>query len=363
MNVRHLLIAVLAAGLLSACERPPVQSVQTGFRGTGMDQIYNPRTLAAQNATALPEALPTVPADGPKAAQVYQNVKVLGHLSVGEFARVMTAMTTWVSPQQGCTYCHNAQNFADDSMYTKQVARRMIEMTQHVNQDWKSHVADTGVTCYTCHRGNPVPKEVWFEAGKDKQSTRLSGNKAGQNTPSASAAWSALPVDPFTPYLGQAKDVKVIGTTALPNGNRASTKQTEFNYSMMMHMSGALGVNCTFCHNTRSFASWETSTPQRATAWYGIRMAQDLNASYLTPLTSNFPVSRLGPNGDVAKVNCATCHQGAYKPLNGASMLKAHPELATKVAAAPIAVASGVAAVAVPASAAMPAVAAASAKK
>jgi mono/diheme cytochrome c family protein len=26
--------------------------------------------------------------------------------------------------------------------------------------------------------------------------------------------------------------------------------------------------------------------------------------------------------GDVAKVNCATCHQGAYKPLYGASMLK-----------------------------------------
>jgi photosynthetic reaction center cytochrome c subunit len=29
----------------------------------------------------------------------------------------------------------------------------------------------------------------------------------------------------------------------------------------------------------------------------------------------------------VAKVNCATCHQGAYKPLNGAKMLKDFPEL------------------------------------
>jgi photosynthetic reaction center cytochrome c subunit len=31
--------------------------------------------------------------------------------------------------------------------------------------------------------------------------------------------------------------------------------------------------------------------------------------------------------GDVAKVNCATCHQGVFKPLYGASMAKDYPEL------------------------------------
>ena len=35
----------------------------------------------------------------------------------------------------------------------------------------------------------------------------------------------------------------------------------------------------------------------------------------------------MGPTGDVAKVNCATCHQGAYKPLYGAPMAKDYPEL------------------------------------
>ena len=40
-----------------------------------------------------------------------------------------------------------------------------------------------------------------------------------------------------------------------------------------------------------------------------------------------FPAHRLGPTGDVAKANCSTCHQGAYKPLYGASMLKDYPEL------------------------------------
>ncbi|MGA0927264.1 MAG: photosynthetic reaction center cytochrome c subunit family protein, partial [Burkholderiaceae bacterium] len=33
--------------------------------------------------------------------------------------------------------------------------------------------------------------------------------------------------------------------------------------------------------------------------------------------------------GDVAKVNCSTCHQGAFKPLYGAEMAKHYPELQT----------------------------------
>jgi len=45
-------------------------------------------------------------------------------------------------------------------------------------------------------------------------------------------------------------------------------------------------------------------------------------------LTGTFPAERLGPTGDVAKVYCATCHQGVNKPLNGVSMLPNHPELA-----------------------------------
>ena len=47
----------------------------------------------------------------------------------------------------------------------------------------------------------------------------------------------------------------------------------------------------------------------------------------MTPLTSTFPNHRLGVLGDVAKVNCATCHQGVFKPLYGESMAKDYPEL------------------------------------
>jgi photosynthetic reaction center cytochrome c subunit len=140
---------------------------------------------------------------------------------------------------------------------------------------------------------------------------------------------ASLPYDPFTPYLLESNSIRVKSTTALPTGtNPANIMDTEHVYGLMMVMSGALGVNCTFCHNSQHFGSWEMSPPQRVNAWHGIRMVRHLNNDYLVPLTDAFPAERLGPTGDVAKIYCATCHQGVNKPLNGVSMLPNHPELA-----------------------------------
>lgn len=339
--MRMLIEVVLKAGLLvsavmlAGCERPPIESVQTGYRGTGMQQIYNPRTLAEQaglNAMPAIDAPARVRPGGPTAGDVYQNVKVLNGLSLAEFGRTMNAMTNWVSPVQSCLYCHIEGNFADDSKYTKVVARRMIQMTQHLNSEWKSHVGATGVTCYTCHRGNPLPQPVWFRQPPDTRHPVL-GDLAGQNAPARSVGLSSLPNDPFSQYLLSEKDaatIRVAGDTALRTDNNKSTKQAEFTYGLMMHMSNSLGVNCTYCHNTRAFASWEESRPQRATAWHGIRMVRDLNSQYLEPLSGTFPelpTGRLGPLHDAAKVNCGTCHKGAFKPLNGAAMAQHYPAL------------------------------------
>jgi photosynthetic reaction center cytochrome c subunit len=309
---------------LAGCERPPMQSRQQGYRGTGMVGVENPRILAAQKAAlpALPDAPPAVAGDGPKAKEIFQNVKVLGELPVAEFTRHMLAITQWVAPEQGCGYCHNLANLADDSKYTKVVARRMIQMTQHLNVDWKQHVAGTGVTCYTCHRGHAVPQQAWYAVPVPKHNVAgMLGNDGGQNKASASVGLASLPYDPLSTFLADQDPIRVQGTTALPTGNRESIKQAEFTYGLMMHISKSLGVNCTFCHNTRSFQSWE-GPPQRVTAYYGIRMARDVNNAYLTPLTATFPRERLGPTGDVAKVGCATCHQGLNKPLGGLAMAK-----------------------------------------
>ena len=326
-------VAVLAvAALLAGCERPPVESVQRGYRGVGMEVVYNPRTVAEQvPLNQAPESPEPASPDGPKARDIYKNVQVLGDLSVAQFSRHMASITAWVSPKEGCNYCHIGENFADDSKYTKVVARRMIQMTQRVNADWKPHVAATGVTCYTCHRGNPVPANIWFTAAPQDKRANFLGNLNGQNTPSSVVAGSSLPNDPFTPYLSQDKPIRLNSSTALPTGNRTSIQQAEHTFALMTHFSKSLGVNCTYCHNTRSMGDWTDVPPQLATAWYGIRMVRDLNNGYLEGLTQTFPANRLGPTGDVAKVNCASCHQGAYKPLYGAQMAKDYPELLTYV--------------------------------
>ncbi|MEI6317782.1 MAG: photosynthetic reaction center cytochrome PufC [Pseudomonadota bacterium] len=322
--------ALAASALLTGCERPPIDTVQHGFRGTGMVQVYNPRILVPETyKNVVPDAIPAVPSDGPRAKDVYKNVQVLGDVSTAEFTRLMVAISQWVAPNEQCAYCHApGEDFSSDSMYTKVVARRMIQMTQAINSRWTAHVSQTGVTCYTCHRGNHNPEEVWFRSPLHPQATRALGNDAGQNKASPNVGLSSLPYDALRDYLSSnPKEIRANGTTALPTGNRASIKQAEFTYSLMMHMSDGLGVNCTYCHNTQNFAKWEGAPPQRVTAWHGIRMARDINATYIEPLTSAFPAAKLGPDGDVAKVNCATCHQGAYKPLYGVSMLRDYPQL------------------------------------
>jgi photosynthetic reaction center cytochrome c subunit len=293
-----------------------------------MQQNINPRLDAVKaDKNQLPAVIPPAPADGPLASSVYQNVKVLTDLNVAQFTRVMLAITQWVAPpDQSCNYCHGA-NMASDERYTKVVARRMLEMTRHINSDWKSHVAATGVTCYTCHRGNAVPKNVWFSSPGASSTSGLIAGNAGKNKPSPAAGLTSLAYDPYSRYLLDDKNIRVISNDALPDGNRSSIKQTDATYALMISMSQSLGVNCTYCHNSRSFAVWDSSTPKRTTAWYGIRLARDLNNNYLVPLTGTFPQHRLGPEGDVAKVNCATCHQGVFKPLYGESMAKDYPEL------------------------------------
>jgi photosynthetic reaction center cytochrome c subunit len=335
--IRNGVATLVALGLLSGCgERPPIDTQQLGYRGTGMEQNINPRIMKTVMAANQPGPIqPAADGSGPLASEVYQNVQVLKDLSVGEFTRVMLSMVDWVAPadQKNCTYCHNAENYADESKYQYQVARRMLTMTRDINSNWQAHVGQTGVTCHTCHRGQPVPPYVWFVDPGSGRENAFVGTRAGQNSAVTglgitTIGHSSLPYDPYSPFLLGNLPIRVNGPTALPTGNRSSIKQAEWTYALMVHMSDSLGVNCTYCHNSRAFAEWDgESRPQRTTAWHGIRMARGLNNEYMVPLTGVFPETRLGPTGDVAKVNCQTCHQGVNKPYGGVSMAKDYPEL------------------------------------
>ena len=220
---------------------------------------------------------------------------------------LMLAMSTWVAGTGNCAYCHNLADMAADTMaggapiYTKLTARRMLLMVRDLNGNYEAHVKNTGVTCYTCHLGKPVPKSTWVYDGKPNQVDRY--------------------------FLDRSAVCVQTHVVEASNDNRSSVKQTEWTYAVMIKMSRALGVSCNECHNSRAFNSWEQAPPQRVQAFRGVEMVRHANYQYLLLLNSVLPTSRLGPMGDAPKVYCATCHNGVYKPLYGYPMAKDYPAL------------------------------------
>ncbi len=330
-HVRGTPCALLLGGLLlsaTGCELPPHDAVDLGFRGVGMQQIVNPGPRADSVAAIMariPQINVPLSADQePAPPGTWENVQVLGHLSDAEFNRFMLAMTVWVAQGtgQGCNYCHavDAQgqvDFASDDVYTKVVSRQMIRMTQELNVNWASHVGETGVNCWTCHQGQALPTNYWFNetpslAGIERYFVNERDRQIEQ-------------------YYLDDEGVRVISQAALTADadNPISTNDTRHTYWVMLQMSEALGVNCTYCHTSARFSDWEESPPARLQALRGVRMVREANRNHFLTLQDAWPENRLGPMGDGPKLQCATCHIGAYRPQFGSSASHAtdHPAI------------------------------------
>lgn len=304
-------------------------SIQTGPRGTGMEVVKFPSVDPTIALFSTEAAIPPVGGET-LAKDLYENVPVLGDLTEDNFNRVMNAMTQWVAPEQSCAYCHGEEgNFASDDLYTKVVARRMIQMTQNINSSWGEHVAPAGVTCFTCHRGQNVPSNIWFDITPLNKT--MIGWAANQNQATSLSQSTSLPSDALQKYLVEYEPIRVTDTgPRVPNAGTASIQQTERTFSLMNYFSNALNQNCTFCHNTRAFGELDQSTPQQQQALLGIGMLLEMNNDYLLPLTPLLPANRLGTlHADGPKAGCATCHKGYSKPLQGLQVIHDWPELAT----------------------------------
>ena len=301
-------------GLLFTFEHPPVQSVQTGYRGTGHGADLPPGDRRGpgqgRQRRARPPQDPADP-DGAPASEVYQNVQVLGDLNANQFIRVMAAITEWVSPEQGCAYCHaEGENLAADTLYTKKVARRMLQMTRHINADWKPHVAATGVTCYTCHRGKPVPANIWFnESGPAARRGGMAATRRARTSPAVGGLGLAALRSARRRSFGSGKDAGirvVVRRRRCRPATEARSSRPSGPTALMMHMSEAPGRQLHLLpQQPRLLATGTRARRNACTAWHGIQMVRDLNASYLDPLQGVFPANRLGPLGDAPKVATA----------------------------------------------------------
>ncbi len=346
------LTVIAAAGLLAATafvlfvpvwNAPPVTSEEIAYPAN--DQFVPVATRYRLNKA--PPPLPPAAAGGPTATAAYKNVRVLTDVSAAEFMRLQYAITAWVSPKQGCAFCHEGTDWASDAKPQKAVARIMLQMTRHLNADWSNHVAPSGMTCYTCHRGQPVPGQSWFPDAP-KPEHRMAGDQDNWQE-AGDTVRKFFPDNGFAEYFLDDQPIAAISTTAIPSGTIGSWPETTRIYEMMMQMSDGIGVNCGYCHQSRAFQDWNQSSPYRWNGWYAIRMLRDLNRHFLLPIAGILPQSRTlihetripviparmsGPQTGEGLVVCATCHFGLPQPLNGANMLKDYPGLRPAAAAA-----------------------------
>lgn len=328
---------IVAAVVVSWGYPAATTTLQTGPRGNAMGVVKFVSDVETPDPSI--EAYYTeeayVPEGGePLAKDIYENVQVLGDLTEDNFNRVMAAITDWVSPEEGCAYCHgdgDVETYGSDDLYTKVVARSMIQMTQSLNDGWSDHVGPAGVNCYTCHRGENVPSGIWYKV--TPVNTVMSGWSANQNQATAISQSTSLPSDALEKYLLEYETIAVHDLEPrVPRDPTLPTWQnTERTYALMNYFANSLGVNCTFCHNSRAFYDVEQATPQWSTAQLGIGMVQEINNDWLVTLEGILPENRLGAmHGDVPKAACMTCHKGAQKPLGGMDMISDWPELAAE---------------------------------
>ena len=91
------------------------------------------------------------------------NVKVLTGLYAQQFQEEMNLMVQALGVS--CNTCHARGNFASEEKPIKLKARQMLEMTRALNKQYfPDHTPKEGesvlgkVTCYTCHKGEQLPK-------------------------------------------------------------------------------------------------------------------------------------------------------------------------------------------------------------
>jgi photosynthetic reaction center cytochrome c subunit len=342
-------VVVLAAIVIVPEWHLPVPGHELGWRASSMIQ-FDPAPAEAALLKRPPPPIPSWSHDPRPATVAYKNIKVLTNVDADQLMGTMAAMTQWVSPKQGCNFCHAGADFASDAKPAKAVALLMLRMTRHINADWRDHVGAAGVTCFSCHQGQPIPSDVWFAAPPVHEHPMIDWQEDYHED--ALTVRKFFPDEGYEEYLLQNTPGSSQSYTALPTHSGSSQVVVKRLYEVMMEMSDELGVNCGYCHNSRAFFDWRQSTPARWTGYSGIQMTRDLNRNYLIKTgailpqnqfrldkahETNLAPNQAGPMPGNGLSNCGTCHHGEPKPLGGANMVDAYPGLTEPAASGKVA--------------------------
>ena len=98
----------------------------------------------------------------------FKNLQVLPKtISKDDLKALMKAQTKALGVE--CDFCHETPDMASDKNPAKGVARKMMQMTQLINDKWIKGVVDEAdkhlITCGTCHQGHNSPPKYPTTAG------------------------------------------------------------------------------------------------------------------------------------------------------------------------------------------------------
>ncbi|GAB4449444.1 MAG: photosynthetic reaction center cytochrome c subunit family protein [Chloroflexi bacterium OHK40] len=284
------------------------------------------------------------------------NVQVLTGMTSGQ---IWTYMQQYVSGGLGvgCQYCHNLNNFASDEYPAKIAARNMLYLVSDINAqfivdlpNWKGNY----VQCATCHNNQPNNLEAFgtqfIKSIPDIPVTVDPLDENGQpildpaQKPEEIRGQVGLqdavlyyiynyqvwrPFDPADPESGR-------GSLALTLDGGRTQDQVTINQNVMNYQSWALGVGCTYCHNSRNFVAYETNPVGLPNPEYAYNKLKAQRMMQLTTwLQANWPTYGAAPKpgvpseleggasrfsyrlieGQVYNVpGCYTCHAGNAIP-------------------------------------------------
>ena len=88
----------------------------------------------------------------------FKNLQVLpNNISKGQLKDIMEAYCTSLNVK--CSFCHIKGNMASDSIEEKIIARKMMVMTNEINEKYFGKNSGT-VGCMTCHNGKINPGDA-----------------------------------------------------------------------------------------------------------------------------------------------------------------------------------------------------------
>ena len=186
----------------------------------------------------------------PTVGTTFKNIQVLTDLKGQPPSQLYNAMQFMAgSLSVSCNFCHVSEHgpFDSDAKRTKQIARKMIQMTRAINAN--SFGGQQMVTCNTCHQGSLHPNVVptpWYKTAEQVAeynqvagaNSAASASAVAQVAPASEKTAASLPsVDQIIERYRQAvgateqKSLRLKGTNLVAVAGNFTPVPCEFDFS------------------------------------------------------------------------------------------------------------------------------------